>query len=781
MAMADEALKRYPSRQSEWHWKFTGIKAHILELQGQVNESLSLLAPKLPAQYDGTDFAIRRDLTRALDNAYSQHASEAAQLIAQADAASQRSHPELLGEVALRRGTVCFLASDISCAERAYQSALQAARERKDPYFEAAALSGLGICYTRQEHYDQAIEVYRAASQVAQSAGARYSQAQVLGNTAWCYRKLGDYENALALYAKAQEASRQSGMMSDELYWLNGASYVYYYQGNYAAAESVLLRSLNLARSLDDKAIIIGYLSELAGISLDTGRTSAAEKYFAEAAAMDPGKIDPTEDVDLAIVKARIEQNNGDLTAAEKSWKQIASDSRSDSSQKWEAHERLAKIYVQKGSDAAGEREYRYVLDTVGQARSAVQNEELRLSFLSSAMSFYSDYVEFLVGHQRIADGLRVADLSRVRTLAEGLGQGTGAVSLSAGNFRPQQTAQRWNATFLFYWISAGQSYLWVITPSKLTCLPIAKRSEIDPVLQDYRKAIVNGEDVLTSGDGNGKKLYEMLVAPARELIPENSHVIVLPAESLYGLNFDTLVVPDPSPHYWIEDVTLSEAGSLTLLSGAAAKSPVAKQSLLLVGNPEPASQEFPPLAQAEAEMQKVSAHFARDRSKVLEGKQATASAYLQSDPRQFSYLHFVAHGTASLTMPLESAVILSREGGSYKLYARDIVAHPLEARLVTISACNGAGTRAYAGEGLVGLSWAFLRAGAHNVIASLWEVSDASSTGQLMDKLYGGLHRGEEPAVALRNAKLFILKSNGATVFRKPFYWAPFQLYVGS
>ena len=779
--MTDEALKRYPSDQSEWHWKFTGIKAHILELQGQVNESLSLLQPQLPMQYGGTDFAIRRDLTQALDNAYSQHPSEAAQLIAQAETTSQRSQPELLGEVALRRGTVCFLADDVSCAEQAYQGALRAAREHKDPYFEAAALSGLGICYTKQERYDQAIEVYRAASRVAQSAGARYSQAQVLGNTAWCYRKLGDYENALALYAKAQEASRQSGIVSDEFYWLNGASYVYYYEGNYPAAESVLLQSLNLARSLDDRAIIVGYLSELAGISLDTGRTNAAEQYFVEAAAMDPGKIDPTAAVDLAIVKARIEQNRGDLTAAEESWKQIASDSRSDSSQKWEAHARLAKIYVQKGANVAGEREYRYVLDTVSQARSSVQNEELRLSFLSSAMSFYNDYVEFLVGQHRIVDGLRVAELSRARTLAEGLGRGTASVSVSASNFRPQHTAQILNATFLFYWIGEKHSYLWVITPSKLTCLPMAKQSEIDPVLQNYRTAIVNGEDVLASGDGNGKKLYEMLVAPAQELIPKNSHVIVVPAENLYGLNFETLIVPDPTPHYWIEDVTLSETGSLTLLSGAVAQSPVTKKKLLLVGNPEAASQEFPPLAQAQAEMQKVSAHFAHDQSTVLEGKQATASAYLQSDPQQFSYLHFAAHGTASLTRPLESAVILSREGDSYKLYAREIVAHPLDARLVTISACNGAGTRAYAGEGLVGLSWAFLRAGAHNVIASLWEVSDASSTGQLMDQLYEGLDRGEEPAVALRNAKLFILNNNSGSVFRKPFYWAPFQLYAGS
>jgi CHAT domain-containing protein len=179
--------------------------------------------------------------------------------------------------------------------------------------------------------------------------------------------------------------------------------------------------------------------------------------------------------------------------------------------------------------------------------------------------------------------------------------------------------------------------------------------------------------------------------------------------------------------------------------------------------------------------MAKIAGHFPQVEREVLEGGLATPSAYLRSNPEQFSYLHFVTHGTASHMRPLESAVILSKEGDSYKLYARDIVAHALQAQLVTISACNGAGTRAHAGEGLVGLSWAFLRAGAQNVIASLWEVSDASSTPQLMDGLYEGLSHGEDPATALRNAKLSILRSNAHTVFAKPLYWAPFQLYAGS
>jgi CHAT domain-containing protein len=96
----------------------------------------------------------------------------------------------------------------------------------------------------------------------------------------------------------------------------------------------------------------------------------------------------------------------------------------------------------------------------------------------------------------------------------------------------------------------------------------------------------------------------------------------------------------------------------------------------------------------------------------------------------------------------------------------------------VTISTCYGSGSRGYSGEGLVGLSWAFLREGAHNVIGALWEVSDLSTPG-LMDELYAGLKKGKSPETALRAAKLSMLHHGGS--FARPFYWAPFQLYTGS
>jgi CHAT domain-containing protein len=179
--------------------------------------------------------------------------------------------------------------------------------------------------------------------------------------------------------------------------------------------------------------------------------------------------------------------------------------------------------------------------------------------------------------------------------------------------------------------------------------------------------------------------------------------------------------------------------------------------------------------------MQRVEQHFSPQGQTVLGQARAVPAAYAMSGPDQYRYIHFVAHGTASRSSPLDSAVILSpapKNPEDFKLYARDIVHHPLHARLVTISACYGSGLRSYVGEGLVGLAWAFLRAGAHGVIAALWQADDAA-TPLLMDRLYGELEAGRTPDEALRTAKLTLIHSS--SVYRKPFYWGAFQLYAGS
>jgi CHAT domain-containing protein len=139
--------------------------------------------------------------------------------------------------------------------------------------------------------------------------------------------------------------------------------------------------------------------------------------------------------------------------------------------------------------------------------------------------------------------------------------------------------------------------------------------------------------------------------------------------------------------------------------------------------------------------------------------------------------IHFTAHGLANRTSPLDSAVILSPKSGAFLLYARDIADQPIHAQLVTIASCRSAGAKSYPGEGLLGLAWAFLRAGAADVIAGLWDVND-KSTAEIMAGLYAGLAVGKCPADALRSAKLAMTRRTDS--YRKPYYWGPFQNYIG-
>jgi CHAT domain-containing protein len=779
--VTDRAYGRYPSEESEWHWRFKVLKAEILARQGLIKESLDLLRADPPATLAVADLAVRRKVVQGVASAWLRQGPSAEQYLTDAQTLARAHHPELLGEVALGRGAADFLASDLRGAAMAYQDALQTARKQKDLYVETLGLAGLGAVATKEERYDESIDWNQAALQLAQSLDAQNSLAQILGNMAWSYRKLGDFDSALAFYKQAEEVSAHAGLIELQIYWLTGTSNVYYQQHDYDAAKAVLTRGLNLAQSHGNKRTLIEYMNDLAEIELETGRIESAEKYYAEAIRLEQGSLDRSELLASQLVRGRIDVATHDYAQAEKSFREVIGDSKADTSQKWEAEARLARVYADVGRSADAEAEFRRSLAVVEAARSSVQAEDLRLSFLSSAITFYSDYIDFLIRRKRTADALRVAELSRARTLEEGLSASARNLSRPALDSSPERIARHFQATLLFYWIGQNQSHLWVINSAKTTHLELPKASEIESVVKSYRKALLGMRDAQDDGSAEGKKLYAMLVEPARKLIRHGSQVIVLPAESLYGLSFETLIVPDPQPHFWIEDVTLTTASSLTMLAASANRPTSHDKTLFLVGDTKPPDPPFAPLPQAAEEMKQVKKYFLETQTRVLEGGSATPTAFLRSHPEQFSYLHFVTHGTASHTRPLESAVILSKEANSYKLYARDIVQHRLNANLVTISACNGAGTRAYSGEGLVGLSWAFLRAGAHNVIGALWEVSDAS-TPQLMDAFYRELFEGRNPATALRNAKLTLLHSRDPdSVFRKPFYWAPFQLYAGS
>lgn len=776
----DAAYAKYRTN-GEWGARLLVQKAHILVLRGSYSEALQLLNDSLPASLQSSDTEVQRKMLVGLAHSYLQEFELSDQALSEAESMAAAIHSSFFGDVAQVRGILEMNRRNYAKATEAYRTAATFAREHNLPRAELNALASLGNVAMWQEHYDEAVDRFKAALEKSRSVGAASIEAKTLGNLGWSYLVVGDFENAETFLTEAESKSAQAGLMNDRTYWLNSLAGVYAQQHRYAEAEATGQKALSLARETDDKRTLTECLNTLSEMELATGNVDIAEKHNREALEIERAGLDQFGTASSTIIAGRIAASKEQFREAGKTFQEVIRNKKVETPLRWESEARLAQVYAEDNLPTDAEAEFRRAINSIETARAGVHRDEFRLSFLSAAIEFYDDYVDFLIRRKRAADALGVAELSRARTLEEGLATEGDSAGPTFRAFQPQELAKRLKATLLFYWIGHNQSYLWVIVPAKTEQFRLAKAENIEPLVKAYQKAVLGMRDAEDPGGVDGKTLYGMLVEPAKKLIQPGSRVIILPSESLYGLNFETLIVPDPKPHFWIEDVTLTTASSLTLLEHSTTRPVTRGKSLLLVGDTLRANADFPELTQAPAEMQKIEHYFPESQREVLEGKQATPSAYLSSNPERFAYLHFVTHGTASHTRPLESAVILSKEGDSYKLYARDIVQHHLNADLVTISACNGSGTRAYSGEGLVGLSWAFLRAGAHNVIGALWEVSDAS-TPQLMDALYSELSQGKDPAKALRDAKLSLLHSNDPrSVFKKPFYWAPFQLYAGS
>jgi CHAT domain-containing protein len=594
----------------------------------------------------------------------------------------------------------------------------------------------------------------------------------------WSYFEMGDFETALSLTSEARTAAHQLDVNKDEPLWLRNLGTIEFTQQSFSAASRDYAEGLRLARKLGNKSLVAECLINLAHVELKEKNYDQADAYNREALRLEQEAADRPLELYSLITEGYIKASKGDFQRAEADLETVTRESGSDQYLHWQVQAASAEIFAAANQPAIADEYFRAWLATIEAARSSIEHENFRLTALSSAIEYFESYISFLISRHEIERALEVAELSRARTLADGLGFRNGPMSVPIKGFNPTQTAKRLNTAILTYWLGVDHSYLWAITATGVELFTLPPASVIDPLVQSYRQALLGSRDALETQNEAGRRLYDLLVAPAAKIIPHGSRVTVLPDGILYSLNFETLLAPSPRLHYWIEDVDVSYANSLTLLAAGATRRAAATKNLLLVGDPVSPDAEFPKLPQAAAEMKGIENYFPADKRTVLSGAEATPDSYLKSQPTGFSYIHFVAHGTASRARPLDSAVILSGQGDDYKLYARDIIQLPLHADLVTISACHGEGVRTYSGEGLVGLSWAFLRAGAHAVIAALWEVND-NSTPQLMDHLYSEIGKGAPPDAALRDAKLALLHSGG--IYRRPFYWAPFELYRGS
>lgn len=183
----------------------------------------------------------------------------------------------------------------------------------------------------------------------------------------------------------------------------------------------------------------------------------------------------------------------------------------------------------------------------------------------------------------------------------------------------------------------------------------------------------------------------------------------------------------------------------------------------------------MPPLPRTRDEVEYISTLFQPGRTRLYLGRDSTEAAVKRESLRRYRRLHFATHSLVDESSPSRSAVVLTLDNNPEEdgfLEVNEIADLDLDCDLVVLSACQTGRGQLLSGEGIVGLSRAFLYAGARSVVVSLWSVSDIS-TGHLMKNFYQHLAGNLGNAAALRLAKLEML--HGASETRHPYYWAPF------
>ena len=783
LALADRGVAQFGnSRESEWFWKFRLLKAEVLLTQGKAADASKLLDGPLPAFPETPEFRSRLLLDRGLaEFSLSKFASSKSLFDGSLEIAKAHQLWPLITEIEMRRGAALTRLGDAQSSEADFRDALRLARQQNDIYLEASILGNLGFLRMSTARYDEAISWYNQSMALFARFQSKTSTTRILNSLGYCYVQLGQPEHAIPRFQTAERLAAEIGELTDRHISLGRIGDWYQDRGEYDKATVYYQQAIDVARQAHSPYWTGKWLYQIAATALAMGDLSRAETYNRQSLVIEAEVDNPVERLWPRINEARIAELRHRPGEAESTYRTVIASAEKLASVKdpgltLEARGRLANLLVSLHRDREGETEFRNALTLINTGQSEFDQAQYRISYFSSLVRYYQDYVDFLVAKHREIDALQVAESSRARVLAEKLGR-IDRSGLGEKRYDYRRLARATGTILLSYWLAPRRSFLWVITPERIATFSLPPQVEIETMVNAYAERIQALRDPVPDGSAIGTKLDVILPASAQALIRPGSKIAIVPDGALHNLNFETLPAPGTPPRYWIEDVTIAVVPSLDLAFRAASRSPRAGGEALLIGDPVPADdQSFPRLSNAEPEITAIRRQFSH--AVVRTREMAEPSAYAASNPKQFSIIHFAAHAEANRDDPLDSAIILSKRGDTFKLYARDVARVPIAANLVTLSACNSAGSRTYAGEGLVGFAWAFLQAGARDVVAGLWEVDDRS-TAELMENLYSQVRQGKNPQQALRLAKLRLLRSRGS--YRKPYYWAPFQVITDS
>jgi CHAT domain-containing protein len=361
----------------------------------------------------------------------------------------------------------------------------------------------------------------------------------------------------------------------------------------------------------------------------------------------------------------------------------------------------------------------------------------------------------------------------------------------------------------LEYFIGEHGSLLFAITKNKSDVYPLANEEQMTASIKEIRDLMQKPEPAWEVSDQSHTKyiklsssLYKILLKPAEAMFAGKQRIVIAPDGPLYYFPFESLITVLPrngnldfsSFAYLALRHEIQYVPSASVLAAFEEKQAIAEQStrqkdLLVFADPALGSSatgqsqirdwvgQLSSLPYARDEASAIAGIYANNETSVLMGKQASEKNAKTLDLAGFRKIHFASHGLIDEERPQFSALVLSADSSDKEdgfLTMPEIFDLKLKADLVVLSACKTGLGKRIRGEGVIGISRAFLCAGASSVLVSLWNVYDRSSA-EFMKSFYSAMEKDHKnKADALREARLEMIRGKK---FSHPYYWAPFVL----
>jgi CHAT domain-containing protein/tetratricopeptide (TPR) repeat protein len=673
------------------------------------------------------------------------------------------------------------------------------------------ALESMGSVYLEQEDYaqaraqtQQALKIYRASKNVAGEATAQLDLA--VGE-----QRQANYDKALDLFRQSLEAATGTDLLDTKIAALEGIGVVLTGKRDLSQALKTLNDGLALACETNNKLRQTELLWRMAEAYVLTNDLQKAEQLCQEAVtlarAMRLAKLTYLTTATLGEIFAANHKTELALTTLKESVNEIESLRENVAGREEELqlffkkalgpYHSLVKLLTQQGQtfEALHYAELakgRVLLDAVGTNKPELtsvlsQEEQTEAAALTKKLSEIKSRIKSSADETSGATKKLYDELDAGRLELSSFQNKTYTahpeLRLRSGIARPL-TPSGVSALVA----NNGVAYLEYVVMDQEIGVFVLRRSDAD-VKVTYTKLAVNANDLRKRVDNFqsmlaerhpayaelGSELYQQLLAPVETQLQNIQTICIVPDNFLWRLPFQALT--SRTGKYLIEQYALNYAPSLSLLQELTNQTRNWNDSLIAFGNP--LNKELQSLPGTQTEVASIRNMVHAPRMKVLTGRAADEKTFKTLAP-QFSTIHLATHGVLDNRDPLYSHLLLTKTEGEVEndgsLEAREIMNLHLTADLVVLSACETGNGEISAGEGVIGMSWAFFVAGARSLVVSQWRVNSAS-TSNLMKNFYYTLTKQRSSgskSEALRQASLRLMKDPR---YRHPFYWAGFVL----